>query len=203
MRERDGKRKEGRLEEKLFPWHAKKKKKSNRRWCRHIGGQMLSQILELKKQNKTKHQQKLSMLQHDLPCDAVIRIHGEDITCPSRWCAKRVGCIVTRNCTSIFFIKFLGLHPRHMEGPMLGGQIRGTAVAYTTATATRDPSQVFDLCHSSKQCQILNLLSEVRDGTCVLMDASQIHFRWAMMGTPEISHLNRVMVVSPIITTQQ
>ena len=37
------------------------------------------------------------------------------------------------------------------------------AVAYTTATATWDPSHVFDLPHSSRQLGILNPLSKARD----------------------------------------
>ena len=35
--------------------------------------------------------------------------------------------------------------------------------AYVTATATPDPSRVYDLHHSSRQRQILNPPSEVRD----------------------------------------
>ena len=35
--------------------------------------------------------------------------------------------------------------------------------AYATATATQDPSCVFDLHHISWQCRVLNLLSEARD----------------------------------------
>ena len=41
------------------------------------------------------------------------------------------------------------------------------------------PRSGFSICHlhySSRQRQILNLLSEARDRTCVLMDTSQIHF---------------------------
>ena len=34
------------------------------------------------------------------------------------------------------------------------------------------------------QCWILNPVSKARDWTCVLMDPSQIHFFWAMTGTP-------------------
>ena len=49
-------------------------------------------------------------------------------------------------------------------------------LAYTTATATQDPSCAYDLHHSSWQRQILNPLSKVRDRTCVLVDASQIRF---------------------------
>ena len=40
---------------------------------------------------------------------------------------------------------------------------------YATATATQDPSRICDLVHSSQQCQILNLLSEARDQTLLLM----------------------------------
>ena len=40
------------------------------------------------------------------------------------------------------------------------------------------------LYYSSRQHGIPNPLSEARDRTYVLMDASQIHFRWATTGTP-------------------
>ena len=59
-----------------------------------------------------------------------------------------------------------------------------TAVGLHHSTATWHPSRICDLQHSSWQCQILNPLSEARDWTCILVDASQIRFRWAMMGTP-------------------
>ena len=49
-------------------------------------------------------------------------------------------------------------------------------LAYVTATATQDPSYVFDLCYSSQQGQILNPMSEARDQICVLMDTSQVHY---------------------------
>ena len=57
--------------------------------------------------------------------------------------------------------------------------------AYTTATATQDPSRIRDLHHSSRQHQILNPLSKARDRTCNLMVPSQICFHYAMMGTPK------------------
>jgi len=50
--------------------------------------------------------------------------------------------------------------------------------AYTTATATPDPSLV-----CSWQCQILDSLSKARNGICNLMVRSLINFRCAMMGT--------------------
>ena len=60
-----------------------------------------------------------------------------------------------------------------MEVPLAKGQIRAVA---TTATAMQDPSHVFDLHHSSGQRQILNMLIEARDQTCLLMNTSQICF---------------------------
>ena len=56
--------------------------------------------------------------------------------------------------------------------------------AYTTATAMQNPSCVYDLHHSLWQHRILNPLSKTGHRTYVLMDASQIRFHWAMMGTP-------------------
>ena len=44
-------------------------------------------------------------------------------------------------------------------------QIRATEAAYTTATATRDLSHIFNLHHSSWQHQILNPLSVARNHT--------------------------------------
>ena len=58
-----------------------------------------------------------------------------------------------------FFLVFLGLYPRHMEVPRLGVESKLQLLAYTTATATRNPSLVCDLHCSSWQCQILNPLS--------------------------------------------
>ena len=74
----------------------------------------------------------------------------------------------------LFIYCFLGLHAWHVEVPRLGIES-----AYTTATATWDPSRICDLYHSSWQHQIPNPLSEARDQTCIRMDTSQIHFHCA------------------------
>ena len=79
---------------------------------------------------------------------------------------------------------FLGPHLKHMEVPRPGVKSELQLPAYTIATATQEPSHICHLHHSSWQCQILNPLSKARDRTCNLMEASQIHFRWAMSGTP-------------------
>ena len=52
----------------------------------------------------------------------------------------------------------------------------------------RDPSQVFDLHHSSRQHRIPNPLSEARDRTHSLLVPSQIHFPCATTGTPGGCH---------------
>ena len=63
----------------------------------------------------------------------------------------------------------------YMEVPRLGVKSELQLPAYTTATATWDPSHVFDLHHSSWQCQILSPLSKARNRTCILMDPSRVH----------------------------
>ena len=68
-----------------------------------------------------------------------------------------------------------------MEVPRLGVE----SELQLPACAAEDLNRVCDLHHSSLQCQILNPLREARDQTCVLMDTSQIRFRYATMGTPK------------------
>ena len=57
------------------------------------------------------------------------------------------------------FLLFLGPYPQHMEVPRIGVELKLQRPTYTTATATRGPSLVLDLHHSSWQCWILNPLS--------------------------------------------
>ena len=71
-----------------------------------------------------------------------------------------------------------------MEVPRLGVKAELELPAYTTATATQDPSHICNLHHSSQQHWILNSLSEARHGTLVLMDNSQIRFCCATAGAP-------------------
>ena len=59
-----------------------------------------------------------------------------------------------------------------------GSQARGPIGAVAAGHShVGDPSHVCNLHHSSQQHQILNPLSEARNQTCILMDASQIHFQ--------------------------
>ena len=73
-----------------------------------------------------------------------------------------------------FYFCFLGLYPWHMEVPRLGVQLELQLPAYTTGTATLDPSHICDLHYSSQQCWILNPLSEASDQTHILRDTSWI-----------------------------
>ena len=77
----------------------------------------------------------------------------------------------------------LGPHLWHMEVARLGVKSELQLPAYLTTTAMPDPSHVCDLHQSSRQCQILNPLSEARDWTHDLKVPSQIHFHCAMTGT--------------------
>ena len=72
----------------------------------------------------------------------------------------------------------------HTKVPRLGAELELQLQAYTTATATQDPSHVCDLHYSLQQCQILNPLSEARDETCTLKDTGRICFRCTTMGNP-------------------
>ena len=81
----------------------------------------------------------------------------------------------------IYFV-FLRLLPWHMEVPRLGVKLERQLLAI--AVAMPDQSHVCDLHHSSRQHWILNSLTEARDQTCVLTDASQIRFHCATTGTP-------------------
>ena len=76
----------------------------------------------------------------------------------------------------VSFLPFVFLGPplRHMEVPKLQVESELQPLAYTTATATRDLSCIIDLHHSPGQCWVLNPLSEARDRTHILMDASQV-----------------------------
>ena len=77
-----------------------------------------------------------------------------------------------------------GAHLWHMEVPRLGVESELQLPVYTTATATRDPSCVCDLHHSSRQPRLPDPLMEGRDWTCILRNTSWICFRCTTTGTP-------------------
>ena len=79
-------------------------------------------------------------------------------------------------CLFVFCFVLLGPHSRHMEVPRLGVKSELQLLAYTTAMAMWDPSLICDPHHSSRQCQIPDPLSEVRDQNHILMHTRQISF---------------------------
>ena len=74
----------------------------------------------------------------------------------------------------IYFCLFMA-GPGHMEGPRLG--VKSESQLPSAATATPDQRCVYNLHHSSRQRQILNLLSEARDQTHILMDTNWVCYR--------------------------
>ena len=104
----------------------------------------------------------------------------------------------------LYFV-FLGPHQRHMEVRRLGIELELQLPAFTTAIATWDPSCVCSLHHSSQQCRILNLLSQARDQTCILMDTSRVCYRWATTDTPtydffgkDLEKVDKVIIQMPL-----
>ena len=59
-----------------------------------------------------------------------------------------------------------------MEVPGLGVKSELQLLAYATATATPNPSHIYDLHHTSQQYPIPNSLREAKDLTQIFMDTS-------------------------------
>ena len=114
-------------------------------------------------------------------------IHGTAQLFPFKYQQKKYLVEIKAMCFFFFlFCYFLGPYPRHMEVPEQGVDSELQQPALSTATATQDPSHVFDLHHSSWQHHIPNPLSKARDQTHTLMNTSRIRFCWATMGTSDV-----------------
>ena len=87
----------------------------------------------------------------------------------------------------LFLFCLLGPNTWHVEVPRLRVETELQLPAYTTATATRDPSCLCGLYHSSWQHQIPNPLGEARDWTHILVDTGWIHFHCATTETPALA----------------
>ena len=85
-----------------------------------------------------------------------------------------------------------------MEVPRLGIKSELQLLAYTTATATPDPSCVCHLHRSSGQHQIPDPLNKAWDGTPILMDTSQIHFHCTTRGMPSRKQLLFLYIIAII-----
>ena len=86
--------------------------------------------------------------------------------------------------TFFLFFFFFRATPKAYGNSQARGWNQSCSCWPTPATATQDPSGIFDLHHSSQQCGILNPLSQAGDQTHILMDSSWIAFCLATMGTP-------------------
>ena len=78
------------------------------------------------------------------------------------------------SATFFFFFGVFRATPAAYGSSQSRCQIGAVAPAYATATATWDPSHVFDLHHRSWQHRILNPLSKARDRTHIFMDISWV-----------------------------
>ena len=78
--------------------------------------------------------------------------------------------------SSFIYLYFLKPHLWHVEVTRLGVKLELQQQAFTTATAMPDLGCICDLHYSLWQHQILNLLSEARGWTCILMDTSWVLF---------------------------
>ena len=80
---------------------------------------------------------------------------------------------------------FLGPHLWHAKFPAWARGCRSCSCWPTPqATAVRGLSRICDLRHSSWQRQILNPVSEARDGTRIFMDSGPFHYQRAIRGSP-------------------
>ena len=78
-----------------------------------------------------------------------------------------------------FFCFCLGPHLQHTEVPRLGIKTELQLLAYTLATATPDPSCVYNRHLSSWQCWILHPLSKARGRIRILTDTGWICNPWS------------------------
>ena len=89
---------------------------------------------------------------------------------PMCWDSNLVKSQIGTSTRWFFFFCLLGPHPPHIRV-----QSELQLLAYARATAMQDPSHICSLHNTSWQCWILNPLSEAREQTRILMDASQVH----------------------------
>ena len=114
-----------------------------------------------------------------------------------RVCWRLISYRMSLSFFFFLFFCFLGPYPWHTEVLSLGVYSELQLPAYTTATATPDLSCVCDLHHSSRQCWILNPLSEARVRTCNL-----ICFCCTTKGTPQNVSLSDDCIVIVLVDYQ-
>ena len=88
---------------------------------------------------------------------------------------------------TFFFFGFLGLYwwHRYIEVPRLGVRLGVVAAGLHHNHSNARSKPCLWTAPQLTAPWIFNPPREAMDWTCILMDTSQIHFHWAMMGTPE------------------
>ena len=86
--------------------------------------------------------------------------------------------------TSYQYFFFLSFVFSRAEPTAYGDPQAKGLLSYTRATATPNPSRIYNLHHSSLQRRILKPPSKARDQTCNLLVSSRIRFHYTTTGTP-------------------
>ena len=108
--------------------------------------------------------------------------------CHELWCKSRLLFF----CNVIFFL--FRAAPKACGSSQARGRIRAAAAGlHHSPSNTRYKGHLWSMLHLH-QCWILNPLSEAGGGTCILMDASQVRFRWATMGTPRLDVTRCILI---------
>ena len=76
-----------------------------------------------------------------------------------------------------------------MELPRIGFNSELQLLAHPTATATQNPSLIWDQRHCSRQPWVLNALSKAKDWTRILMDTSWVYNLLSHNGNSEFFFL--------------
>ena len=117
-----------------------------------------------------------------------------------RVCTYRSKFPKINNFTASLGIFFLFLifraSPAAYGSSQVGVELKLQLPGYTTATATPDPSHIWNLPCSWK-CRILNSLSGAKQWPCILMATSWVRYHWATMETPIKDVLKRNWLVPP------
>ena len=93
-----------------------------------------------------------------------------------------------KNSVALFYLfLFKGWTPKAYRISQARDRI-GAATAslhhgHNNTSQIQDESATYTTAHGNMK--ILNLLTESRDQTDILMDTSQVHYHWATMGTPK------------------
>ena len=86
-----------------------------------------------------------------------------------------MAAVIAVDCYFVIFFLFyffLGPHLQHMDVLRPGVKSELQLPGHAIVTATPGPSSICDVRHTLWQCQILNPLSEARDGASILTETT-------------------------------